>query len=261
MDFSLHEWLNLFVRWFHVVAGITWIGQTYLFNRLERTFSAADETWLVHGGGFYHVKKIRSPRTLPPELQWFKWESALTWLSGFLLLIIVYYMGGTLFEPESGLSLAQGICLSLGVLVLGWIGYVLLWGSPLGRNELLGAAVSWLLVIALAWLLGRTLSPRAAYLHIGAMLGTIMTANVWMRILPGQRKMVAALEKGELPDLSQGERGRRASRHNTYMSVPVVFLMISSHFPGTYGHPHSWAVLGALVLLGWAAARLIQKFA
>lgn len=269
MEISVSEWANLIVRWFHVVAGIAWIGQTYLFNWFEKTMAGsvppgsqgnvAGRLWMVHGGGFYRVEKQRAPEIMPETLHWFKWESALTWISGVLLLTIVYYAGGLMVEPDGPIGETAAIALGIGVMAGGWIAYNLIWKSPIGRNEYLGAGVSWALVVALACALSRLLSPRAAYMHVGAMFGTIMAANVWMVILPGQRKMLEAVKAGLKPDMAHGERGKRASKHNTYLSVPLVFLMVSNHFPtASYGHPYGWAVLGALILAGWGAAKLMR---
>ena len=264
----IQEWLNLALRWFHVIAGFMWIGNTYLFNWFERVMTPpADprkknitgEMWMVHGGGFYLIEKQKWPEIQPRRLHWFKWESLMTWVSGVLLLAVVYWAGAPLLAYGSALSRAQGIGVSVGVLVLGWIGYNAVWRSPLGRSEALGAAVSWLLVVALAWGLGRFLSNRAVYLHIGAMFGTIMVANVWMVILPNQRKMMALTQKGGKPDPSLSARAGRCSKHNTYMSVPLVFTMISNHFPdATFGRDWNWLILGGLLLVGWAAAKLIR---
>ncbi|MBI4057156.1 MAG: urate hydroxylase PuuD [Elusimicrobia bacterium] len=270
MDLSqINEWLNLIVRWFHVVAGITWIGQTYLFNWMEKTLTPpedsrsrkniAGELWMVHGGGFYLVEKQKVPEIMPKTLHWFKWEAALTWISGILLLIIVYYMGGLMVEPDSRVSEAAAIGIGVGVLVMGWIAYNLLWRSPLGKNEVLGATLCLFLVMGLTYELSHLLSPRAAYMHIGAMFGTIMAANVWMIILPAQTKMIAATKVGKTPDRSLAARAKRCSKHNTYMSIPLIFLMISSHFPtASYGSDYNWVILGGLILLGWGAARLMR---
>ncbi len=261
MDINVSEWLNLIVRWFHVLAGVTWIGQTYLFNWFEKNMeggegNVAGRLWMVHGGGFYRVEKQRVPEMMPQTLHWFKWESALTWLSGVLLLTIVYYSGGLMVELDSKIGEGAAIAIGVGVLIMGWVVYDLIWRSPLKDHEPLGAALCWALTVALAGGLAEVISPRAAYIHIGAMFGTIMVANVWMRILPGQRKMLAAVKAGQKPDMTYGAIGRRASKHNTYMSVPLVFIMLSNHFPtASYGNPHAALVLGALILVGWAAAK------
>ncbi len=269
---SLHDWLHLLTRWFHVVLGVAWLGQTWLFAWMDRSLEAVPEgeagaggepiegrLWMVHSGGFYRVdKQLVVPARMPGTLHWFKWEAALTWFSGLLLLWLVYYLGGAVVEYDSGVSAAQGTAIGLGALVAGWLVYDLLWLSPLGRREWLGAALSFALLVAAGWLLTEWLSARAAYLHAGALMGTIMTANVWMRILPAQRRLVASVRAGTPADPALAARAKQRSKHNTYMSIPVIFLMISSHFPvNTYGHRLNWAILGALVLLGWAGRKVM----
>ncbi|MBI4369463.1 MAG: urate hydroxylase PuuD [Elusimicrobia bacterium] len=261
---------NLALRWAHVIFGITWIGQTYLFNRMERVLepprsagneNISGELWMVHGGGFYLVEKQKWPEIMPRTLHWFKWESALTWMSGTALLAVAYWAGAPLLEYGSTVSRGFAIAISLGTLVFGWIVYSLIWNSPVARNELIGAGVSWMLIILLARGLGSFLSDRAVYLHIGAVMGTIMAANVWMRILPSQKKMMKITQEGGVPDQNLARRARRASRHNTFMSVPLIFLMLSSHYPAlTYGHPWRLQILGALIILGWLAAQAIRRW-
>ncbi|MBI3547835.1 MAG: urate hydroxylase PuuD [Elusimicrobia bacterium] len=268
MNFDLSEWLNLFVRWFHIVAGISWIGGTYFFNRLDRhmTGAVAGESaetsglvWMVHGGGFYKIEAQKVPKPIPDDLLWFKWESMLTWISGVLLLVIVYYTGGLMVDTDSTTSLGLSIAYGVGTLIAGFAAYTAIWRSPLGRNEAVGAAVSFGFIVGTAKLLLAVMSARAAYLHIGAMMGTTMVANVWMTILPGQRKMIEARKAGREPDYALGARGKRCSRHNTFMSMPVIFLMISNHFPtATYGSQYPWQILGALVLFGWVAAKVMR---
>lgn len=263
MNINWSEWLNLAVRWIHVFAGILWIGQTYFFAWLDRRLRAGqgegDRVWMVHSGGFYVVGK-QAASEQSARLRWFKWEAALTWLSGMVLLVIVYYMGGVLLDADvADIGLGTGIVIGVGSLVLAWVLYDLLWLSPLGRAAPLAAAISYVLVVAVAYGLTQVLSGRAAYMHVGAMLGTIMAANVWMRILPAQRRMVAALREGRSPDAALAERAKLRSKHNTYMVVPVVFVMISNHFPATYGHPQGWLLLAALLLVGAGAAHWLRS--
>jgi uncharacterized membrane protein len=263
----MNDWLATFVRWFHVVAGIAWIGQTYLFNRLEARLAAAareaggpEPVWLVHSGGFYVVRKETSPAALPPRLHWFKWESALTWTSGLLLLLIVYYAGGLLTsDPEVTFRAAAGA--GLGTLVAGWLVYDrLLCRSPLRSHPAGMAVAGFVLIVAAAFGLTRVLSGRAAYIHVGAALGTIMMANVWELILPTQRRMIAALAEGRRLEPALEAQAMLRTRHNTYLSVVVVFLMLSSHFPTvSYGHAHNWQMLGGFVLLGFAAAHALRR--
>ena len=263
------EWSNLLTRWVHVLAGITWIGQTYLFNWMERVLepppdpktkpNISGELWMVHGGGFYLVEKQKWPEIMPRRLHWFKWEAGLTWISGMLLLGIVYWAGAPLLPYGSALSQTQGVLVSLGVLLGGFVVYHLIWDSPLGRSEPAGVLVSWVLIVALTYGLGHVLSNRAAYLHIGAMFGTIMVSNVWMVIIPNQRKMMRITETGGPPQPELARRSARCSKHNTYMSVPLIFTMLSTHFPdATFGRDCGWAILGGLILLGFGAAKVIR---
>lgn len=271
MNSTVLEWANLLVRWFHVIAGIAWIGQTYLFNWMERVFeppkdaavkpNISGEMWMVHGGGFYLVEKQKWPEIMPRTLHWFKWEAGLTWITGMLLLGIVYWLGAPLLPYGSAISQSQGIGISLGVLIGGYLVYHLIWDTPLGSSEPVGVAISWVLIVALAYGLGQVLSNRAAYLHIGAMFGTIMVSNVWMIIIPNQKKMMAITAAGGPPQPELARRSARCSRHNTFMSVPLIFTMISNHFPGTtFGRDYGWAILGVLVLLGFGAAKIIRDY-
>jgi uncharacterized membrane protein len=215
---------------------------------------------MVHSGGFYVMERQKGVELLPRTLYWFKWEAAFTWLSGFLLLGLVYHMGGLMVEPDSGISVGRAAGIGTLAIILGWVVYDLLWMSPLGKNEAVGTVVSYALLVGLAYGLNQVMSGRAAWMHVGAVLGTIMTANVWMRIIPGQRRMVAAVKEGRAPDLTLGARAKQRSRHNTFMVFPVVAIMISNHFPvATYGNSNNWLILGVLVLIGWAAAYLVRR--
>lgn len=271
MDFNLSEWLNLVVRWVHVFAGILWIGQTYLFAWLDRQLTAADNfggqqtpsssVWMVHSGGFYVVEKQPGTHLLPQKLHWFRWEAAITWLSGMALLVIVYYLGGVLVDTDvADIKVSTGVVIGLSLLAVAWFIYDLLWLSPLSRNEPVGAMVSFLLLVGIAFGLTEVLSARAAYMHVGALLGTLMAANVWLRILPAQRQMIALAKEGKRPDPALAARAKLRSKHNTFMVVPVVFIMISNHFPvATYGHKYNWLILAVLILVGWAAAKLLRS--
>ena len=244
------EWLNLLVRWFHVFAGILWIGQTYFFTWLDRTLHEEGNVWMVHSGGFYVVEKQGLGVLLPQRLHWFKWEAAMTWISGFALLILVYYAGGLIDK--------RGAVISVALIIAGWFIYDLLWLNM--PNEASGAVISYVLLVATIFAMTRLFSGRAAYMQIGAMLGTFMTANVWIRILPAQRKLIAAAKEGRQPDPRLAERAKQRSKQNTFMVLPVVFIMISNHFPvATYGNRYNWIVLAALVLVGWAAAKIIRS--
>jgi uncharacterized membrane protein len=260
MEFYLSEWLNLIFRWVHVIAGIMWVGQTYLFNWMERSLDVGPDTpenvqgslWMVHGGGFYNVEKQKVPKVMPRTLHWFKWESAFTWLSGMALLTIVYYHGGLMLEYESELSSWAGAAIGLAALVVGFVIYNLIWRIA-GKNEILGTIISYVATVATAYGLMQVLSTRAAYMHIGALFGTIMVANVWMKIMPAQRQLVAAAEGGTAPDMSLAARAKGCSKHNTYMSVPLILIMTA-----TYGNTHNVAVLAVLIIVGWIAAKFLR---
>ena len=266
------EWLNLIVRWLHVITGIAWIGASFYFVWLDNSIRApaagsdlakkgvSGELWAVHGGGFYNPQKyLVAPAELPKELHWFKWEAYSTWLSGFALLTIVYYFNAQAMmidQSVANLSSLQAVGVGLGSLVLGWTVYDLLCRSPLGKHDLAFGAVMFAFLTASAWVLGHFLSGRAAYIHVGAMIGTMMVANVLMLIIPGQRKMVAAMMAGQTPDPVHGIKAKQRSVHNNYFTLPVLFIMISNHFAMTYRHGHAWAVLAAIM----AAGVLIRHF-
>ena len=272
LDPTISEWLNLILRWIHVFAGIMWVGTTYYFTwldaRLTEEEKAAANTglpaqiWMVHSGGFYVVEKRKVPDLVSRTLHWFRWEAGTTWLSGFGLLIVVYYLGGgALIDPDVwDLSLPAAVALGIGFLVAGGIVYDVMMMSPLGKNEKAFAVVGYVLIVVAAYCSTRIFSARAAYIHMGAMFGTIMAANVWMHILPAQKKMIAALNEGRKPDDALSAQAKLRSKQNTFMAVPVVFLMISNHFPGvTYGDRNNWIVLSVLVLAGWIAAKFIRR--
>lgn len=260
MPYIAREWLNLSIRWFHVFAGIMWIGQTYFFTWLDHRFSEEKQVWMVHSGGFYVVEKQKVPEMLPGTLHWFKWEAALTWLSGVSLLFLVYYNGKLMNDPDVwNVSNAKATAVSVAFLVAAWLIYDLLWVSPIARQELVGVVLSYALLVGAIYLSTRLFSHRAAYMQIGAVMGTLMAANVWMRILPAQRQLIAATKAGTQPDMGLASVARQRSKHNTFMVIPVVFIMISNHFPvATYGHDHAWILLAALVLVGWGVAQLIR---
>jgi uncharacterized membrane protein len=259
------ELANLLLRWFHVFAGILWIGQTWLFTWLDLRFENAEENpggrvYMVHSGGFYVVEKKKALDAMPKTLHWFKWEAGLTWLSGLLLLILVYDLGGLIVPGDSSLDSNAAALLGLAALPVAWIVYDTLWRAVAGRAEGLGIAISYGLIVASAYGLMRVFSERAAWMHVGAMLGTLMAWNVWVRIIPGQRAMTDAIAAGREPDLAMGALAKQRSKHNSFIVMPLVLIMLSNHFPTiTYGARYSWAVLGGFVLLGWAIAAVARK--
>ena len=270
MDFSIREWLNLGVRWFHVFAGIMWVGQTYYFTWLDGQFTrmekasaegATPQVWMVHSGGFYCVEKKKSLGVSASQVRWFRWEALMTWLAGMVLLVLVYYVGSGLIDPDvANISKPVGIAIGVGALIAGWLIYDIAALSPLGRSQTGFLLFALVLTAAACWGLLHVFSGRAAYLHVGAIFGTIMTANVWFRILPAQRKMIAAAASGVAFDAALGASAKLRSKHNTFMAVPVVFLMLSTHYPvATYGSRYAWPVLLALVVVGWGAAKLIRE--
>ena len=266
------DWLNLLVRWLHLVTGIAWIGASFYFVWLDNSIrpplpgselakrGVSGELWAVHGGGFYNPQKyLVAPATLPPTLHWFKWEAYWTWISGFSLLTIVYYFNASAMMIDrsvADLAVWQAIAIGLGTLVSGWVVYDLLCRSPLGQRDGLLGIVLYVLIVAAAFVLSTLLSGRAAYIHVGAMLGTIMVGNVLMVIMPGQRKMVAAMQARQVPEAIHGQRAKQRSVHNNYFTLPVLFIMISNHYAMTYSHTNNWLVLAAIM----AAGVLIRHF-
>jgi len=266
------EWLNLLARWLHLITGIAWIGASFYFVWLDNSIKppkpgsdleqkgVSGELWAVHGGGFYNPQKyLVAPKELPQELHWFKWEAYSTWLSGFALLLIVYYFNVSAMmidKSVADISSWQAIAIGVGALIIGWTVYDLLCRSPLGQRDGALGIVMYILIVAAAFVLSKFLSGRAAYIHVGAMIGTIMVANVLMVIMPGQRKLVASLTGGQIPDAIHGKRAKQRSVHNNYFTLPVLFIMISNHYAMTYGHAYNWLVLAAIM----AGGVLIRHF-
>ena len=265
MEAYILDWLNILARWVHFITGIAWIGSSFYFiwldNHLEIPLDPADdekgvggEIWSVHGGGFYHAQKYRvAPKTLPETLHWFKWEAYTTWISGMFLLILVYWYGADVYLVDrtvADLSAPFAVGIAALFIVGGWLVYDLLCRSPLGRNGPLFAGVLLLLSALLAWGLCQVFGGRAAYIHFGAVLGTIMVANVFFVIIPGQRKMVEAAGRGEPPNAQDGIKAKQRSVHNTYFTLPVLFVMTSNHYALTYTHEYNWAILAAISLAG-----------
>jgi uncharacterized membrane protein len=272
MSSWMREWLNLGVRWFHVFAGIMWVGQTYYFTWLDGQFGNLEKqaeaegkgsaVWMVHSGGFYSVEKQKSLGVGAEKVHWFRWEALMTWLAGMVLLVLVYYLGDGLIDPDvADISKQAGIAIGLGALVAGWFIYDLAVRSPLGKSQAGFAGFGLAMTAGMAWGLLHVMSGRAAYIHVGAVFGTIMVANVWFCILPAQRRMIAAAAAGEKFDASLGALAKLRSKHNTFLAVPVVFLMLSSHYPvATYGNRYGLQVLLGLVVAGWGAAKLIRDY-
>lgn len=262
MDALWLDWLNLLTKWSHLIVGIAWIGASFYFNWLEGNLhrahaglapGVAGDLWAVHGGGFYHVEKYENiPDTLPPVLHWFKWEAYLTLITGVMLLIMVFYItpGLSLLAMDSPLSPVQGIALSVLVLVGSWVIYHALCQSRWGKNSHILLALLVVLLTLLAFGLTQVFSAKAVYLHVGAVIGTIMVLNVFFVIIPSQRVMVSALSQQQVPDPIVGKQGLQRSIHNNYFTLPVLFIMISGHYPMTYGHEYGVVILLALSLIG-----------
>ena len=245
MDPQMSEWLNLILRWIHVIAGIVWIGHLYFFNfvnaQLAKTYDADSKKKVV-------------PELMPRALYWFRWGAVWTWVSGLFLLFLIYYHGGALLEIDSGMSPTTGMLIGLAVLLVGFAAYDILWSSPLKANVPAGTALSFVLLAAVTWWLAGLFSGRAVFIHVGALLGTIMAANVWMRIWPAQRKIIAAIKAGQAPDAALVATAGLRSRQNTYNSVPLTLLMVSNHYPLVYGQSNAWLIAMLLVLVGWGGA-------
>ena len=265
MEAYIIDWLHLLGRWLHFIVGIAWIGSSFYFvwidNHLQAPTDPADdekgvggELWSVHGGGFYHAQKYRvAPATLPEELHWFKWEAYWTWLSGMFLLVLIYGYGAEVYlidRAVADLSVPVAIAAAIGFIVGGWLVYDALCKSPLARDTRVFGVVLLLLSTLLAWGLCQLFGGRGAYILFGAVLGTIMVANVFFIIIPGQKKMVAAASRGEAPDPTPGIHAKLRSVHNTYFTLPVLFVMLSNHFAMTHSHEYNWAILIGISLAG-----------
>jgi uncharacterized membrane protein len=260
------EWLNLLLRWLHIIVGIAWIGASFYFVWLDNSIrppapdsdlakkGVSGELWAVHGGGFYNPQKyLVAPSRLPEKLHWFKWEAYSTWLSGFALLTVAYYFNAQAMMVDravADLGSWQAVGIGIGSLVAGWVIYDALCRSKLGQHDLAFGVVIYLLLVAAAFGLTHVFSGRAAYIHVGAIIGTIMVANVAMLIIPGQRKMVDAMRAGGLPDPIHGKLAKQRSVHNNYFTLPVLFIMISNHYGMTYQNAHAWMVLALIMAAG-----------
>jgi len=258
----LEAWLEFAVRWVHVITGIAWIGSSFYFIALDlglkkspdRRQNVHGEEWQVHGGGFYHVQKyLVAPDRLPEHLIWFKWESYTTWLSGFAMLILVYYMGAELYLVDPNvldIPIWQAILISLGSLAFGWVIYDLICKSKFGEDNTRLMVLLYIILVAMAWGYTQVFTGRAALLHLGAFTATIMTANVFVIIMPNQRIVVADLREGRTPDPKYGKIAKQRSTHNNYLTLPVIFLMLSNHYPLAFASQYNWLIASLVFLMG-----------
>jgi uncharacterized membrane protein len=262
-DFAIFwDWLSFAARWLHVITGIAWIGSSFYFIALDLGLtqrpglpkSVHGEEWQVHGGGFYHIQKYMvAPAAMPEHLTWFKWESYWTWMSGFVLLAIVYYAGADLYLIDPNvldMSAPVAIAISAGSLVIGWLLYDQLCKSPLGRNDTTLMLILYVILVAIAWGYTQVFSGRAAFLHLGAITATIMSANVFITIIPNQKIVVADLVAGRKPDPKYGKIAKTRSLHNNYLTLPVIFLMLSNHYPLAYATEFNWVIASLIFIIG-----------
>jgi uncharacterized membrane protein len=262
MSLDIATWLSLAIRWLHLTAGVAWIGASFYFVWLDNNLTAPDpprdgvkgELWAVHGGGFYHSQKyLNAPAQLPGHLHWFKWEAYTTWLSGFALLVVLYYWGAPVYlidRARMNLSQPQAILIGLGFIAGGLAVYEGLCRSPLGKNGRLFGVVWFAALTAAAYALTHIFSDRGAFIHVGAIIGTAMVGNVFLVIIPNQTKIVKTMLAGGAPDPRLGAMGKQRSVHNNYMTLPVLFIMISNHYPVVTGHPLAWLLLAMLAAAG-----------
>src|SRR5260221_4936384 len=268
MDIVLTEWLSAGLRWLHVVAGIAWIGSSFYFIHLDlslrpnpgRPEGTQGEAWQVHGGGFYNmVKYLVAPARLPKELTWFKWEAYTTWLSGFALLIVTYYWSADLFFVDRAvldIGIAAAIAVSLGTLLIGWLASEAMCRSSLGSDDTRLALVGFGFLVALACGYTQIFSGRGAFIQMGALIGTMMVANVFVVIIPNQKRIVAALLAAAVPDPALGKQAKQRSVHNNYLTLPVVFLMLSNHYPLFFATRYNWLIFAVVLVIGF----LIRHF-
>ncbi len=274
LDPYVTDWLNLLTRWLHVIAGIVWIGSSFYFIALdnhlrppqderEREAGIGGETWEIHGGGFYNIKKyLVAPRVLPETLHWFKWEAYTTWLSGFALMIVLYYLNADTYlidKSVSDLSTGEAVAISIGLLVAAWLVYDVLCRLLAAKPFVLAAVLLGLITLA-AWGIGHLFSGRAMYLQVGAMLGTMMVGNVFFVIIPAHWELVRAKQAGREPDPAANARGKLRSVHNNYLTLPVVFTMLAGHFPLAFGSDHAWLVLLAIFAIVAAIRHFFNRW-
>ena len=262
MDGIILEWGGLLLRWLHIITAIAWIGSSFYFMHIDAALKPAPhipqgtggELWEVHGGGFYHVRKyLVAPEQLPKQLIWHKWESYSSWITGFFLLIWIYYVSAEVYliDPAiAKISVAVAASIGIAALALGWVFYDFLCKSPLAKNDVALAAVGFAFVIFMAWFFQQIFSARGAFIHTGALMATMMTGNVALVIIPNQRKVIESLVKNEAPDPKYGQTGKQRSTHNNYLTLPVIFLMISGHYPLSYSSPYAYIVVGLVLVAG-----------
>ena len=262
MIFLLEEWTELILRWFHVIAGIAWIGSSFYFIALDLSLKqnknlpdkSHGEAWQVHGGGFYHlVKYLVAPSKMPSELTWFKWEAYATWVSGFALLALIYYAGAELYMIDIvkyDLEKYEAVIISLLGVVFGWIIYDFVCRLSLKTNVYVLISSIFILITVMSWAYSEIFSYRGAFMQIGTVLGTIMVANVLMIIIPGQKKVVASLLANETPNPIHGAIAKQRSLHNNYLTLPVIFIMISNHYPLIYATKYSWIIISIILIIG-----------
>jgi uncharacterized membrane protein len=262
MENLFHDWIGFLVRTAHIVAAIGWIGSSFYFMWLDYSLrktaglpeGVKGESWSVHGGGFYQVRKYQvAPERMPEVLHWFKWESYSTWLTGFAMLAVTYYWGaeGLLIDRETAdIPVGLAIFLSMASLGLGWVLYDRLCKSPLRANPAALFAVLYAAIVAISWAYGQVFSDRAAWLHTGALIATMMSGNVFLVIIPNQKVVVAQMTRGETPDPRYGEIAKLRSTHNNYLTLPVIALMLSNHYPIAFGHPHAWVLVAFILAIG-----------
>jgi uncharacterized membrane protein len=265
------DWIHLIIRWAHIVLGIAWIGASFYFifleNSLNRTNGLRDELagnlWAIHGGGFYYIEKYKiAPQQLPEKLHWFKFEAYFTWLTGALLLLLVYYLNAGSYMIDravADISESTAVMIGIGTLISGWLIYDLMCRTRLLQQKKAFALIGFILLVLYAWVLSHYLSGRAAFIHIGALLGTLMVGNVFFVIIPSQKALVRAAKAGKTPNAELGKYAGLRSLHNNYMTLPVLFTMISNHFPVTFDHPWNWLILLGLTLSSVAVRHYINE--
>jgi len=274
MEIDVASWLGLALRWLHLITGIAWIGSSFYFIWLDNSLTppadekdkkagVGGELWAVHGGGFYHKKKYQvAPAHMPDDLHWFKWEAYATWISGFLLLCLVYYYGAGMYlidRAKLDLHPVDATLIGLGFIVGGWVAYDLLCKSPLGKSNRVCGIIWFCVLTAAGYALCQIFTGRGAFIHVGAMIGTVMAANVLMVIIPNQKKTVKALLAGDAPDPALGKVAKQRSLHNNYMTLPVLLVMISNHYPMLYAGAFNWLVLAALCAAAWPIREFFNR--